>query len=140
MASRYNFGGGSMKCTGMFIPLAALFAIVALSGIEYAQAQTPLDTGAPLYMKSVIPVTTECEGSLTGTAMLTEDGLFTNHTIKDRDSFVKTAYIEVHARSTDKSIGVYNFAVPGNNTVNVTIPLDALRTISDIVETEIFTT
>ncbi|RNJ76774.1 MAG: hypothetical protein EB828_02330, partial [Nitrosopumilus sp. D6] len=132
-----TWGGGSAM--RILAPLIVLGIIVVLSGVEYAHAQTPLNTGAPLYMLPVDKVTTQCATTSTGTAEFTDAGLLTTHVIGDAETFKKIAYIEVHANSTDKSIGIFNINTPASATVGVTIPISALMNITNSGDTEKFT-
>ncbi|RNJ79358.1 MAG: hypothetical protein EB829_02335, partial [Nitrosopumilus sp. H8] len=115
-------------------------SILVLSGIEYAQAQTPvLDTSAPLYMKSVEQVEA-CVGK-TSTSVpptLSATGLATSHTINSQANADFVSYIEVHARSTDTAIGVYGYSASGT-TITATVPRAALSTISNDIDTDEFT-
>ncbi|RNJ75772.1 MAG: hypothetical protein EB830_05555, partial [Nitrosopumilus sp. H13] len=135
--ARLSLAGGGVQGASL---LAA--AILILSGIEYAQAQTPmLDTGAPLYMKSVDPVTEQCSGTSTGTITLTGAGLVTSHTVDSSSTLIHLGYIEINAMSTDKSIAVFNYGYdPNNRVISATIPLSALETITDDINAETFTT
>ncbi|RNJ76386.1 MAG: hypothetical protein EB830_04440, partial [Nitrosopumilus sp. H13] len=101
----------------------------------------PVDVGPPLYMKFLeTPTETACTGALTGTALLTPDSLYASHAVKDHDSFVKTSYIEVSAQSTGLALAVYNFDVPEDDVASITVPIDALRVISENPSADTFTT
>ncbi|RNJ75118.1 MAG: hypothetical protein EB828_05685, partial [Nitrosopumilus sp. D6] len=134
----------------MLVRLAVLIAVLAvLSGVEYAQAQT-LDTGAPLYMKSVDAFANQCVASGTttgvshdGHAELLADGLFVSHRVPsagDDPTRFLVSYIEVNAKSTGKSIAVYNFNIKDDFIYNATVPISALNTITDNVNGDVYTT
>ncbi|RNJ76605.1 MAG: hypothetical protein EB828_02630 [Nitrosopumilus sp. D6] len=90
-------------------------------------------------MLPVDKVTTQCATTSTGTAEFTDAGLLTTHLMSDVDTFTQIAYIEVHANSTDKSIGIFNITTPAAAAVSVTIPISALMNITNSVDTEKFT-
>ncbi|RNJ76218.1 MAG: hypothetical protein EB830_04625, partial [Nitrosopumilus sp. H13] len=100
----------------------------------------PVDVGPPLYMKFVSSTETACTGALTGTALLTPDSLYARHAVKDHDSFIQTSYIEVRAQSTGGALAVYNFDVPETDVASITVPIDALRVISENPSADTYTT
>ncbi|RNJ74712.1 MAG: hypothetical protein EB828_06545 [Nitrosopumilus sp. D6] len=113
--------------------------IVALSGIEHAHALTTLDTGAPLYLKSVDTVANACAASRLfsatsdGTASLTSDGLSASFMFPSGadSTHLKIPYYEITAASTDMSIAVYNFDAPRHRVHEITVPIATLGTISE---------
>ncbi|RNJ79035.1 MAG: hypothetical protein D9C04_05875 [Nitrosopumilus sp. B06] len=117
-----------------------LAVVVMLSGVEYAQAQTPtFDTGAPLFLKMTDQVTHKCRIQHAGTAFFGENGLSADFTIRRSPVFKQIAYVEVTADSTDKSFAIYNYEVLSKKKIRAIIPFSALPLISDTPGDEIYT-
>ena len=142
--------GGGVRLR-ILVPLIVLGVIVALSGVEYAHALTPIDTGPPLYLKSVDTVSKVCAGTadvrprVTGptesTVSLTGDGLSAHFVFPPPrdDTHIWLGYYEITAASTGDSIAVYNFDVPRSRIHEMTVPIDALGAISETPADESYT-
>ncbi|RNJ77278.1 MAG: DUF5011 domain-containing protein [Nitrosopumilus sp. D6] len=118
--------------------LVLVAAVVALSGMEGAEALSSLDRGYPLYMKLVTPADVQCSEESVGTISYSSAGVSTTHTLDTSSDVAKITYIEIKAKSTDMSIAVYNFAVSGLE-ISTTVPISALYSITDRPDSDVYT-